>query len=187
MTEKTFKRLIVVWAMLVLTWIVLFGIWMYKNTASADEDSTPWLALATVVSVVNDAATESEVSDTSYGLVGVTVLSAFEVSKSPEFWMISASTLSLLADWATTLDMTDRYDEGYYETNPKLGPYPSRGRVNEHFGTLTALHLVGNYLIQQIPSKRWREFLMVAENTSVTLIHGPAAYNNWRIGLDIKF
>lgn len=42
-------------------------------------------------------------------------------------------TAAAVIDWGTTLDITERYDEGYYEMNPFLGKRPSRGEVNTWF------------------------------------------------------
>lgn len=85
----------------------------------------------------------------------------------------------LVADWGQTLDMTGRYDEGYWERNPLLGHYPSRGEVNTYF----AAAIVGHYLIARSLSRdnraRWQWSFIVLEG----LIVG----HNYKAGLSLDF
>jgi len=121
-------------------------------------------------------------------LAMMVVLTAEEAQSSEaDAVLITASTVALFADYFTTLDMTGRYDEGYYETNPKLGTHPSESRIHAHFLPLIAVHVGGNYLIKYIPSKKWRDFARWTGNTAVFFTHGPAALNNYRIGLRLTY
>ena len=92
-------------------------------------------------------------------------------------WGAVAGTL-LLADWSTTQNMTHRYDQGYYERNPLLGPHPTASQVNLHF--LIAVPTV--YLLaDQFPEYR-KEILQ-----AVGAIELIAVGNNLRLGLHFQF
>ena len=52
-----------------------------------------------------------------------------EWTKEEKLWGATAGAL-LAADWATTRNMTHRYNEDYYEQNPLLGQRPSTNAVN---------------------------------------------------------
>ena len=93
--------------------------------------------------------------------------------------MFLISTGAILADWGTTLDITGRYNEGYYENNRQLGRYPSRGKVNRYFVTRTLLNYkMGQYMPE--PFDTWSFYI-------TTAVHGSAAVNNYDIGLRINF
>jgi hypothetical protein len=47
-------------------------------------------------------------------------------------WLGTAAAFTV-TDWATTRDLSRRYNEGYYENNPILGKRPSTGRVDLYF------------------------------------------------------
>ncbi len=91
----------------------------------------------------------------------------------------AASTVVTLADWATTRDMTRRYHEGYYETNPIMGRYPSARRVDQHFLTV----LVAHYLIADNLSSRNRTVYLQV----FTVGQAAVVSNNLNIGLRIRF
>ena len=92
--------------------------------------------------------------------------------------MFIASTIAIVADWATTRDITRRYDEGYYEKNNILGPYPSRDRVDIYFISL----LAANYYFSDYLGKYKIYYLAYR-----TGLHGNAAVNNLHIGLRLGF
>ena len=46
-----------------------------------------------------------------------------------KMWGATAGVL-LLGDWATTNNMTHRYNENYHENNPLLGKHPTSNTVN---------------------------------------------------------
>ena len=92
--------------------------------------------------------------------------------------MFVASSIAITADWATTRDISQRYDEGYYEKNIALGPYPSKDRVDLYFIGL----LVSNYYLADY-SDKYRFYYL----TLRTATHGYAAVNNVNIGLRIRF
>ena len=104
--------------------------------------------------------------------------------------LVISSTTALAVDWATTRDMAGRYDEGYEEIGHLAtftGGKPTKDQVDTHFATLMAVNLIGNYLVQYIPSEEWMRFARYAGNLSVTFEHGPAAVNNLRLGLNIHW
>jgi hypothetical protein len=94
------------------------------------------------------------------------------------FWAAS-SAVALANDWATTRDMTQRYQEGYYERNPILGHDPSTQRVDLHFLVcIPAIYLVADYLPEEDRVK-WLK--------TVTLVEAVVSTNNLRIGLRWRF
>jgi len=94
------------------------------------------------------------------------------------FWA-ATSALALANDWATTRDMTQRYGEGYYETNPTLGANPSQQAVDLHFAI--AVPLI--YIIADNLSDERRTLWL----KTVTLIEAGVSLNNLRIGLHWRF
>jgi hypothetical protein len=92
-------------------------------------------------------------------------------------WGATAGVL-LLGDWATTRNMTHRYNEGYYEHNPLLGRHPTANAVNLYFLTVTpivflAADYFGNYRKEILQATSAIELIMVG--------------NNLRIGLRFQF
>lgn len=57
-------------------------------------------------------------------------------------WLGTAIAFTV-TDWATTRDLTRRYNEGYYETNPLLGRHPGTSDVDRHF----VMAIAGGYLL----------------------------------------
>ena len=92
--------------------------------------------------------------------------------------MFVASNIAMAADWATTRNMTGRYDEGYYEINRILGPYPSKDRVDLYFAGM----LIANYFIADYAGDYRTYYLFIR-----TGAHGAAAANNINIGLKLRF
>jgi hypothetical protein len=84
----------------------------------------------------------------------------------------------LLSDWATTHNMTHRYNEGYYERNPLLGAHPTTAQVNLHFFVVIPLIYLA---ADQVPEYR-TEILQAV--SAVELI---AVGNNLRLGLHFQF
>ena len=93
--------------------------------------------------------------------------------------MFIASSIAVTADWATTRDMTRRYNEGYYELNPILGTHPTRTEVDIYMIGM----LVTNYFITDWLPEEYRNFYLGFR----TVIHGSAASNNMHLGLNLKF
>ena len=93
--------------------------------------------------------------------------------------MFVASSIAITADWATTRNMTRRYDEGYYELNPILGTHPSRTEVDAYMIGM----LVSNYFITDWLPQEYRIFYLGWR----TITHGSAAQNNMSIGLRLQF
>ena len=107
-------------------------------------------------------------------------------SAEPEPWSdrsklwAATSAIALANDWATTRDMTQRYNEGYHELNPILGRYPSRDRVDLHFLiAIPAVYLIADNIESDLARTRWLQL--------VTLIEGTVSLNNIRIGLRFGF
>ena len=92
--------------------------------------------------------------------------------------MFVASNIAIVADWSTTRNITRRFDEGYYEKNHLLGPYPSRDRVDLYFISL----LAANYYVADYFGKHKIYYFAYR-----TAIHGNAAIKNINIGLRLSF
>ncbi len=94
--------------------------------------------------------------------------------------MQGLTTCSYVIDWGQTLNITDRYDEGYFEkSNSLLGENPSRGEVNTYFASLIVTHLLITHVL---PSKYREPWLIGTFAISVSMVH-----NNYSIGLHCKF
>jgi hypothetical protein len=92
-------------------------------------------------------------------------------------WGATAGAL-LVADWATTRNMTYRYNEGYYEQNPLLGRRPSTDAVNLYFLAVTpAVFLAADYFSD------YRKEILQATSLIELIMVG----NNLRIGLKFQF
>jgi len=90
-----------------------------------------------------------------------------------------ASNIAIAADWGTTLNLTERYDEGYWERNKILGRTPSRGDVNKYFIARTML----NYNMARYMQEPWDTWSLYV----TTIAHGKAASDNIGIGLKVDF
>ena len=102
---------------------------------------------------------------------------AKEWTSEEKLWGATAGVL-LLGDWATTRNMTHRYNEGYYERNPLLGKHPTANTVNLYFLTVTPLVFLaadyfGDYRKEILQATSVLELIMVG--------------NNLRIGLNFQF
>lgn len=93
-------------------------------------------------------------------------------------WYLASNVL-LMADWATTRDMTRRYDEGFRERNILLGHQPSRDKLDLYFVTV----LVGHYFATDWLSSKNRDIYLMG----ITVIEGAAVANNLSIGLRLRF
>jgi hypothetical protein len=94
-----------------------------------------------------------------------------------KLWGATAGVL-LLGDWATTNNMTHRYNENYHENNPLLGKHPTSNTVNLYF--LLAAPTV--YLLSdQVPEYR-KEILQAVSMVELIMVG-----NNLRIGLHFQF
>jgi hypothetical protein len=99
-------------------------------------------------------------------------------SDSSRFWA-ATSALALANDWMTTRDLTQRYQEGYYELNPILGQNPSTQRVDLHFLIcIPAIYLYADYL----PDEDRVKWLKI-----VTAVEAVVSGNNLRLGLRWRF
>ena len=110
-------------------------------------------------------------------LLSVTHAQAKEWTSEEKLWGATTGVL-LLGDWATTRNMTHRYNEGYYERNPLLGKHPTANTVNLYFLTVTPLVFLaadyfGDYRKEILQATSVLELIMVG--------------NNLRIGLNFQF
>ena len=87
------------------------------------------LALSSVL-VYSSVITAGEVTDESVDYVVFPQRESF--SERELHWAYLASAV-MIADWGTTRNLTARYQEGRWEMNPILGPYPTRSQVDRHF------------------------------------------------------
>lgn len=93
-----------------------------------------------------------------------------------------ASNVAIGLDWATTRDMSKRYNEGFYEKGPILkaigGSHPSTSTVDKYFiGRLVANYLLADYF------KEYRSVYLII----TTADHGVAGIKNTQIGLRASF
>lgn len=104
---------------------------------------------------------------------------AYQQWSSSKKVLYTISITSIVLDWGTTLDLVNRYDENYYETNKLLGQRPTRGEVNLFFvGTIGLTHSAAKYL-----SHPWDSLFLVSR----IYLNGGAALHNLNIGLNFKF
>jgi hypothetical protein len=92
------------------------------------------------------------------------------------------STSLYLMDWATTKDMTRRYDEGFHERGPFVkaffGDRPTGKQVDAYFAVVIPGHLM---LADKFPEHRQFFLKMVIAVELLTVI------NNRSVGLHFKF
>lgn len=81
-------------------------------------------------------------------------------------------------DWKQTRYVVAHPDE-YHETNPILGKYPSKKRVDAHFATTALMHVAA---VNFMPEK-WRP---VFQYLSIGVEAGYVG-NNYRIGIRTEF
>jgi hypothetical protein len=89
---------------------------------------------------------------------------------------LTFTTVSLI-DFGQTLNMTERYDEGYYEQNKLLGEYPSKSKIT----TMGLAWIGGHYLVARwlSPERRyWWQMIGIGG-------HSIAVVNNVHRGLEI--
>jgi hypothetical protein len=100
-----------------------------------------------------------------------------EWTSEEKLWGVTAGAL-LLGDWATTHNMTHRYNENYHENNPLLGQRPTANRVNLYFLTVApVVFLAADYF------RDYRKEILQATSAVELIIIG----NNLRIGLHFQF
>jgi hypothetical protein len=92
-------------------------------------------------------------------------------------WLGTAAAFTV-ADWATTRNLSRRYNEGYYENNPILGKHPSTGRVDLYF---ISAGLIGYTIADNLDQNR-KMFLQAW--TAVGIFY---TNRNLGIGLKMKF
>lgn len=92
-------------------------------------------------------------------------------------WLGTAAAFTV-TDWATTRDLSRRYNEGYYENNPILGKHPSTGRVDLYF---ISAGLIGYTIADNLDQNR-TTFLQMW--TAVEIFY---TNRNLNIGLKMKF
>ena len=112
----------------------------------------------------------------SFELPKATSWSQWDTNKRTAF---VASNIAIAADWGTSLNLTERYDEGYWEKNKILGRTPSRGDVNKYFIAKTML----NYNMARYMQEPWDTWSLYF----TTIAHGKAANDNIGIGLKVDF
>lgn len=92
-------------------------------------------------------------------------------------WLGTAAAFTV-ADWATTRDLSRRYNEGYHENNPILGKHPSTGRVDLYF---ISAGLIGYAIADNLDQNRK---LFLQGWTAVGIFY---VNRNLNIGLKMKF
>lgn len=101
--------------------------------------------------------------------------------RNDEMW---AGAAMIVGDWSTTHNMTQRYNEGFYEkgliASKIIGNRPSTREVDLYFITRLAIHYAIYKSDLSDSNKRIYYYITVAD-------HGYAMANNLSIGLKIKF
>ena len=94
-----------------------------------------------------------------------------------KIWGATAAVFTM-TDWATTRNMTKRYNENYHELNPLLGTHPTTAQVNQYFAiTVPVMYLIADNLDQ------YRSLFLMG----LTGIELAVSANNLRIGLHLNF
>ena len=100
-----------------------------------------------------------------------------EWTSEEKLWGATTGVL-LLGDWATTNNMTRRYNENYHENNQLLGTHPTANTVNLYFLAVTpAIFLAADYFGD------YRKEILQATSALELIMVG----NNLRIGLRFQF
>jgi hypothetical protein len=99
-------------------------------------------------------------------------------SDSSRFWA-ATSAVALANDWMTTRDLTQRYQEGYWEANPLLGRNPSQAGVDLHFALVIPLI----YGVADLLDDDDRVILL----KTITVTELVVGVNNLRLGLHWRF
>lgn len=92
-------------------------------------------------------------------------------------WVEVICVTSLIVDWGQTLNITS--DKAYYETNPVLGPRPSRSAVNRYFATAILTHVALAYVL---PKKLRVGYQLLTIGLQFSMIH-----NNSSLGVKFTF
>lgn len=84
----------------------------------------------------------------------------------------------LAIDWGQTLDIGND-PKRFHETNPLLGPHPSRATINAYM----AAAMIGTYFLVDVTPRKWRGPLQ----TALILMELGVTTHNQYIGLRIRF
>jgi len=93
-------------------------------------------------------------------------------------WYV-ASNAVIIADWATTRNLSRRYEEGYHERNALMGRQPHQDRVDLHFVSV----LIGHYFLTDYFQGKDRTIYLQI----FTTMSGVTVAGNISIGLKLKF
>jgi hypothetical protein len=115
---------------------------------------------------------------TTLVLFSTTVLADNRAWTGEEKAWLGTAAAATVADWATTRDLTRRYNEGYYENNPVLGKNPSTGRVDLYF---VSAGLLGYAIADNLDQNRK---LFLQGWTAVEIFY---VNRNLNLGLKMKF
>lgn len=95
-----------------------------------------------------------------------------------------AGAIIIAGDWATTRDMSKRYNEGFYEKGLVLssiyGKHPSSSQVDLYFAARLLVHYAVHKSSLSDDTKRIYYYITIAD-------HGSALKNNLSIGLKVRF
>lgn len=105
---------------------------------------------------------------------------------------LMAETITLLAllitlncaDWAQTLDISDRGQElGIYETNALIGKQPDRADVNTYFAIAIPAQVITGFVIDKYAGRKWRDYFWVG----CIGVEAAMVANNYSLGLRVEF
>lgn len=90
----------------------------------------------------------------------------------------AAALLFTAGDWATTRNMTRRYNQGYYEQNVILGKHPTTGQVDRYFAiSIPVVFLLLDNLDE------YRKPALIG----ITAVEAAMVGHNLHIGLKLQF
>lgn len=102
-----------------------------------------------------------------------------ECQAKEDYTLETLTTVAMVADWGTTLDIENHQD--IYESNPIMGKHPTRATVNTYFISKLVLHYYINRWCE--PCHSYREYWNFVQFS----LSADAVLNNYQLGLKINF
>jgi hypothetical protein len=114
----------------------------------------------------------------------ILLLSLISINAHAEYtksdFLEDAATVSLIADWGTTLNIEDYADQGAYETNVIMGKHPTRNQIHAYFASVLVAHYLLNRHYSGTKQRDWLNMLTLG-------VEIGAVSNNYRLGLRMDF
>lgn len=152
------------------------------------------LALAAALVYISGPANADDQGAGAAVLVSHAMVEIYASDDIKPWAQASVSSLALVADWLTTLDIERANNErrnghGWKEIGGAkqfIGEHPSRGAVNRYFAGLIALDWLSNYVIEKTAPEWAKTTLRLSVNGGISLTHATAAAHNVSIGLSLS-